>query len=204
MATFIHVDQPRFHAGVERLASAIAYLSTAMGQIRVTRALAALLLGAVVSGLVVVADRIVVSFGGGNWLLAWALPWMLTFIALALLSGSSRSLALHVTAAWRRIVRRQATNPVGHPSTSSLRPCFDSSSAARSSSFGWEQEAKPSFQGGPMPYLNDSGLAQRLRPQAPNANDDVTQGVTDNENASTNLCEWDQWRPIRDIDDSCT
>jgi hypothetical protein len=99
MTTFIHVEQPLTHAGVERVEAAIDHLSDAGRQFKGARGLAAFLLGAIVSALVVVADRIVVNLANGGLLLAWVVLWGLTFVALALLADTARSLSLRVTAA---------------------------------------------------------------------------------------------------------
>lgn len=112
---FIHVDQPQAHAGVERVEAAIVHFSEAGKQIKGERGLAALLLGGVVSAVVLVADRIVVQLAQGGLLLGWIVLWGLTFVAIASLADTARSLSLHVAAAlgaWHRTRRVDAVAPL--------------------------------------------------------------------------------------------
>lgn len=57
------------------------------------RALAALLLAAMVAALAVVADRLITTWVDGHLLLAWVLLWVVVFAALALLAKPTRMLA---------------------------------------------------------------------------------------------------------------
>ncbi|MDM0116234.1 hypothetical protein QTI66_29130 [Variovorax sp. J22R133] len=107
MTTFIHVDQTLTHAGVERVEAAINQLSSAGKHFKGARGLAALLLGAAVSALVVAAFRLVVNLADGGLLLGWVVLWSLTFVALALLADTAHSLSLGVKAAWRRATERR-------------------------------------------------------------------------------------------------
>jgi hypothetical protein len=100
MVTFIHVEQALTHAGVERVEATFGFLYATGKQFKGPRGLAALLLGAVMSVLVVVAN----PNSHGGLLLAWLELWGLTFVALALLGDSARSLSLRVTAFWRRAI----------------------------------------------------------------------------------------------------
>lgn len=104
MATFIHVDQPLTHAGIERVQAALGFLLATGKHFKGPRGLAALLLGSVISGLVVVANHLAANLAHGGLLLAWVELWCLTFVALALLSDTARSLSRRVTAAWRRAI----------------------------------------------------------------------------------------------------
>jgi hypothetical protein len=63
---------------------------------------AALLLGAVISALAIVAQHLPFNLANGGLLLVWAVLWGLAFVALALLGETARSLSLRVTAAWQR------------------------------------------------------------------------------------------------------
>lgn len=140
MPSFIHVDQPLSHAAVERADAVINYLRDVAKQFDGARGLAALLLSAVVSALVVVANRVVVNLAGGGLLLGWILLWGLAFVALALWANTARSLALRVTTSWRP--RALESRQTGVPQTGS-------------------------------------------------ATAKVTNGPP--------ACEWDQWRPMRDV-----
>lgn len=87
MTAFTHTDFPTQHRGVARMEAAF----TAVGQLRPrfqgARGLAALLLAAAVSAVVVLADSLVDS---GSGLLA---VWMVTWVALALFAAPARRLA---------------------------------------------------------------------------------------------------------------
>lgn len=65
MATFIHVDQPLTHAGVDRVQAAADLLFSAGTHFKGPRGLAALLLGAVMAALVVAAHHLV-NLAHGN------------------------------------------------------------------------------------------------------------------------------------------
>jgi hypothetical protein len=58
-----------------------------------SRGLAALLLAAVVSAMVVLADRLVSTWADGHLLLAWVFLWVIVFAGLALFADSARRLA---------------------------------------------------------------------------------------------------------------
>ena len=108
MTTFVHVDQPMQHPGVARAEAVIDQLRSARKSFDGARGLAALLLGAVVSAVLVVADRIVVHMADGGLLVGWIVLWGLAFMALALLADTGRSLAERAAASWKRGVERRA------------------------------------------------------------------------------------------------
>ncbi len=75
------------------------------------RALAALLLAAIVSSVLVVADMLVDAWADGHLLLAWVSLWIVAFAGLALLAGTVRRFSEKLMAemdAWaaRRAERR--------------------------------------------------------------------------------------------------
>ena len=106
--TFVHVPQPSEHPGVARATSVI----EAARQIDGARSLAALLLAAIVSALLVAADMLVDAWAEGHLLAAWVLLWVLGFAGLALLSGTVRRFSVQVMAelnAWSaRVAQRRA------------------------------------------------------------------------------------------------
>ncbi len=107
MTTFIQVDQPLQHPGVARAEAVIEQLREARKSFDGASGLAALLLGAVVSAVLVVADRLVANIADGGLLLGWVVLWGLAFIALALLADTTRSLALRALAVWQNGARRR-------------------------------------------------------------------------------------------------
>ncbi|RCW66836.1 hypothetical protein [Pseudorhodoferax soli] len=93
MTSFVHVDYPQQHPGVARAEAVM----QAAGRLRQgfdgTRGIAALLLAGVVSALLVLADRLVDSWGGGRLMAAWLVLWLVAFAALALFATPARRLA---------------------------------------------------------------------------------------------------------------
>jgi hypothetical protein len=76
------------------------------------RAPATLLLAAIVSALLVVANEVVDTWTEGHLLAAWIVLWTIGFAALALLAAPARTAAAALRASWResqarRLQRRQ-------------------------------------------------------------------------------------------------
>ena len=107
MTTFVQVDQPLQHPGVARAEVVIDQPREARKRFDGARGLAALLLGAVVAAVLVVADRLVVHMADGGLLVGWVVLWGLAFVALALLADSARSLAMRGVALYQRGARRR-------------------------------------------------------------------------------------------------
>ena len=77
-----------------------------------TRATATMLLAAIVSALLVVANQVVDTWTEGHLLAAWILLWTIGFAALALLAAPARSAAAALRVSYReskarRLQRRQ-------------------------------------------------------------------------------------------------
>jgi hypothetical protein len=83
---FVHVETPSQHPGVERAAAVIAAARRFDG----AKGLAAMLLSAIVSALLVVADLLIDSWADGHLMAAWVALWVVAFTALALLGGTVR------------------------------------------------------------------------------------------------------------------
>jgi len=107
MTSFVHVEQPAAHPGVTRAEAAFDHLRTAAHGIDGSRGLAALLLAAIVSALLVVADKLVSNLNEGGLLAAWLVMWAVAFVALAFFAGTARTLAARATAGWRGYARRR-------------------------------------------------------------------------------------------------
>lgn len=108
MTSFIQVTHLLQHPGVARAQALGGQLREARKCFDGARGLAALLLAAVVSAVLVVADRIVVLMADGGLLVGWIVLWGLAFIALGLLGDSARSLATRGIAFWQLGARRRA------------------------------------------------------------------------------------------------
>lgn len=105
MTSFVHVDQPLSHPGVARAEAFAEQLSAARHSVDGARGLAALLLAAIVSAMLVVADRLVAT--EGSLLALWAVMWVVAFVAIAFFSTGARNLANRSIAGWRAHAARR-------------------------------------------------------------------------------------------------
>lgn len=109
MTSFVHVDHPTEHPGVVRAERAFEALSEAVGGLRGMPSAAPLLLAAMVSALLVVADQVIGTWTEGHLLAAWIALWTVAFAALALLLAPARRRVLPLRAALaRRAASRRA------------------------------------------------------------------------------------------------
>lgn len=112
MTSFVHIDYPTSHPGVDRFESAVAAASQLRKGFNGTKSLAGVLLAAMVSALVVVADQLVDTWAEGHLMVAWVLLWAVAFAAIALLAPTTRHLSgklLRGLDAWsRRVARARA------------------------------------------------------------------------------------------------
>lgn len=90
MTTFIQSSFPTRHASVERMTSAA---NTVRGGLNSTNSLSTMLLAAMVSALVVVADQLMDTWAEGHLMLAWITLWVVGFAAVAVFAGAARKLA---------------------------------------------------------------------------------------------------------------
>ena len=110
MTSFVHVDIPTEHPGVARAERAF----TALGQLGRAfdgaRGTATLLLAAVVSALLVVANQVIDTWTEGHLLAAWIVLWTVAFAAIGLLAAPLRRSVQSSRAALARalVARRQA------------------------------------------------------------------------------------------------
>ena len=93
MTSFVHVAQPTEHPGVIRAGRAADSIQRAAGDVFSPRGAASLLLAAIVSALLVVANQVVDTWTEGHLLLAWIVMWTIAFAALALAARPARSAA---------------------------------------------------------------------------------------------------------------
>lgn len=94
MTSFVHTEYSFNHAGVARAEKAAETLRDAAQQFDGARGTATLLLAAVVSALLVVANQVIDTWSEGHLLAAWIALWTVGFTALALLSTPLRRAAL--------------------------------------------------------------------------------------------------------------
>ena len=107
MTSFIQPSFPAQHLGVARVESAVSSVKSMRKDFDSTKGLAAMLLAAMVSSLVVVADQLIDTWADGHLMLAWVSLWVVGFAALGLFAGAARNVA-HATMsalnAWSRQV----------------------------------------------------------------------------------------------------
>lgn len=106
MTAFAHVEYPTEHPGVVRAENAAAALKSAAAHFDGARGAASLLLAAVVSALLVVANQVIDTWTEGHLLAAWMVLWLVAFAALALLTSPARRAG--VALAWAESRRRAA------------------------------------------------------------------------------------------------
>jgi hypothetical protein len=110
MTSFVHIEYPTSHPGVERFESALAAAGRLRKGLDGAKGVAAVLLAAMVSALVVVADQMVETWADGHLLAAWVLLWLVAFGAIALLAPTTRYFSgrlVRALDAWSRRMARQ-------------------------------------------------------------------------------------------------
>ncbi len=104
MTNFAHVDYPTEHSGVIRAQNAAAAIKGIAASFDSARGASSLLLAAVVSALLVVANQVIDTWSEGHLLAAWMVLWLVAFAALALLSVPARRAAASLRAGFARWV----------------------------------------------------------------------------------------------------
>jgi hypothetical protein len=94
MTSFVHVDQPSQHPGVVRFERAAQGVAQFVRSFNGARGAATLLLAALVSALLVVANQVVETWTEGHLLAAWIIMWTVGFAAIALFAGPARTAAI--------------------------------------------------------------------------------------------------------------
>lgn len=108
MTSFIQPNYPARHMGVDRMASAVMTVKSMGRGLDSTKGLSAMLLAAMVSSMVVVADQLIETWVDGHLMLAWVALWLVGFAALAIFAGAARKVAGTVVGALDAWSRRQA------------------------------------------------------------------------------------------------
>lgn len=96
MTSFVHVEQPTEHPGIVRAGRAADSLKQAAHEVLSPRGAASMLLAAIVSALLVIANQVVDTWADGHLLLAWILMWTLAFAALALAARPARNVVQRI------------------------------------------------------------------------------------------------------------
>ena len=110
MSRFIHVDYPTRHAGVARIERGLRAVGQIWRSFDGARGTATLMLAAVVSALLVIANEVVETWTEGHLLVAWIALWAIGFAALALFAEPARHLGARVRVGLKNwaAARRQA------------------------------------------------------------------------------------------------
>ncbi|VTU12925.1 hypothetical protein SRS16CHR_00164 [Variovorax sp. SRS16] len=107
MTSFVHVEQPSTHPGVARAEAFVDRIRAARRGLSKFGGLAALLLAAMVSSVVVVADKLLSTWDDGGMVAAWAILWFVAFAGIAFFAGTARSFAVRTVAAVGEASRRR-------------------------------------------------------------------------------------------------
>jgi len=108
MTSFVHVDQPTVHPGVERAEILLARIQAARAGGNGARPLIALLILAVLAAAAVVADNLVTHWDEGALLAAWAVLSAAVFAGVALYASTLRSVFARVAGVWNAAAQRRA------------------------------------------------------------------------------------------------
>ena len=110
MTSFVHVEQPTQHPGVVRAERAVESIQHAVQNFDSARGGATLLLAAIVSALLVVANQVIDTWSDGHLMAAWIVMWTVTFAGLALFATPAKLAARSLRTAVRNWneARRQA------------------------------------------------------------------------------------------------
>jgi len=110
--SFVHVEYPSQHGAIARYEGVVASAKDIRSSVSKFGGLAAVLLAAMVSALVVVADQLIDTWAEGHLLAAWVLLWVIGFAALAVLAPTARHLSRRLVTGldtWsQRVARRRA------------------------------------------------------------------------------------------------
>lgn len=105
--SFVHTHYPTQHPGVERATRAYEGARRAAKNFDGGRATASLLLAAIVSALLVVANQVVDTWTEGHLLAAWVVLWTVAFAALALFAAPARNAARSLRAGYAQYKARR-------------------------------------------------------------------------------------------------
>lgn len=111
MTSFVHIDYRTEHPGVTRLEQAADAVKSVASRFDAARGAASLLLAAVVSAMLVVANQVIDTWGEGHLIAAWMVLWVIAFTGLALLATPVRRAVASLRAggkAWAEARRREA------------------------------------------------------------------------------------------------
>lgn len=98
MTSFVHTEYSKQHLGVERAEAVIKTVRQMRSGLDSAKGLSAMLLAAIASALLVVADQMIDTWADGHLMVAWVMLWAVGFAAIALLAGTVRRFSTKVVA----------------------------------------------------------------------------------------------------------
>ena len=99
MTSFIQPSFPTEHPGVARIESAVGAVKAMRQGSNSIKSLSAMLLAAMVSALMVVADQLIGTWADGHLMVAWVALWVVGFATVAFFGGAARKLAVAAVSA---------------------------------------------------------------------------------------------------------
>lgn len=112
MASFIKPSDPNGYPGVVGIESAAGAVRAMCQGINSIKSLSAMLLAAMLSALMVVADQLISTWADGHLMVAWLALWLVGFATVAFLGGAARKLtvaAVSALDAWsQRVAKARA------------------------------------------------------------------------------------------------
>ncbi len=105
MSKFVHIDMPVSHPGADRLENTVAVVKNLATRFDEARAMATMLLAAVVSAILLAADALIKEVSDGHLLMAWMALWLVGFSALVMLAQPIKAFVRSFRvrfAAWRQ------------------------------------------------------------------------------------------------------
>jgi hypothetical protein len=110
MSKFVHLDLPSSHRGVDRLENVASFVKSRRFRVDSSRALAAMLVTALVAAILVVGNQLIDTITDGHLFAAWIGLWALGFAAMALLLDPMYAVTAALRKAWAdwRAARRLA------------------------------------------------------------------------------------------------
>lgn len=129
MTSFVTPSFPTEHSGVVRMEAAAHNARELSRSLSGGRGLASVLLSAMAAAVLVAAYQIMDTVAEGHLLVIWTGAWLAAFVALALLAGTSRSLAAGLKFrldAWsRRVAQARAEERLWAIAQSDVRVMAD-------------------------------------------------------------------------------
>lgn len=107
MTSFVHLEYSTEHPGVARAERAASAALDLARRFNGARGVAAVLLAAMVSAVLVVANQLIETWNDGHLLAAWVVLWAVAFAGIALFAGPALQGGRALRAGWRAWARQR-------------------------------------------------------------------------------------------------